>query len=148
MNLASRRIWASRLTLILVGSGVLGGCSLTTTSTPEASLLPLRPGDVVLVTHRPFDEAVPMACAGVGLDAVVNGDPTDPRVAWLVNRHPGAGRIEVAWPPGFRARFVPELEIVDGSGQVRMRQGDHVDGTCGTVEDGAVILALSFPGME
>ena len=83
------------------------------------------------------------------MDAIVHGDPTDPRVAWLINKLPGGGarRIEVAWPPGYRARFAPELEILDSSGEVKMREGDPVDGTCGTAEDGAVILGLSF-GIE
>jgi hypothetical protein len=88
-----------------------------------------------------------MACAGVGLDAVLHGDPADPKVAWLINRLgdlPGK-RLEVAWPPGFRARFAPELEVLDGTGRVRLREGDHIDGTCGTGADGAVILELSFP---
>jgi hypothetical protein len=36
------------------------------------------------------------------------------------------------------------LEILDGSGHVELREGDPVDGNCGTTADGAVILGLSF----
>jgi hypothetical protein len=109
----------------------------------------LRPGELALFTHAPFDTppGIPMACAGVGLDAIVHGDPADPKVAWLINRlpAPGDGRIEVAWPPGYRARFAPNLEVLDGTGRIRLREGDPIDGTCGTGVDGAVILELSFP---
>ena len=87
-----------------------------------------------------------MACAGVRLDAIVNGDRADPKVAWLIDRNGELGeRLEVAWPPGYRARFAPELEVLDGTGRVRLREGDQINGTCGTGVDGAVILELSFP---
>ena len=89
-----------------------------------------------------------MACGGVGMDATLHGDPEDPRVAWLVNQVPGGRqRVEVAWPPGYRARFSPALEVLDGSGSVKLREGDHIDGACGTTKDGEVILGLSF-GLE
>lgn len=83
------------------------------------------------------------------MDATLHGAAADPRVAWLMNRLPGGGekRVEVAWPPGYRARFAPELEILDSNGRVKLREGDHVDGNCGTTDDGAVILGLSY-GIE
>ena len=70
-------------------------------------------------------------CAGVGLDAVLHGSPTDPRVAWLENNTRGTSRMEVSWPAGYRARFNPNLEILDENGKVVLRDGDAVGGACG-----------------
>ncbi len=68
------------------------------------------------------------ACRGIGLhDTILAGSATDPRVAWLVG--PG-GRREIIWPPGFRARFSPDLEVLDASGTVVFRAGDQIDGGC------------------
>ena len=69
------------------------------------------------------------ACAGIGLmDTTLAGSPTDPRLAWLVQ--PGGKRLDVVWPPGFTARFVPALEILDAAGDVLLRAGDTVAGGC------------------
>jgi hypothetical protein len=70
-------------------------------------------------------------CAGVGLEAVLRGSPSDPRVAWLENNIGGQSRIEVSWPAGYRARFNPNLEILDENGKVVLRDGDAVGGACG-----------------
>jgi hypothetical protein len=67
-------------------------------------------------------------CRGVGLNAILAGDPRDPRVAWLAM---GDGRRqEIVWPVGFRAQFTPELEILDARGRVVLRAGDPVDSGC------------------
>ena len=67
-------------------------------------------------------------CRGLGLDAILAGDPTDPRVAWLVN--PNGARQDIIWPPGFTGRFTPRLEILDASSNVVFRAGDTVHGGC------------------
>jgi hypothetical protein len=97
--------------------------------------LPLRPSEYALPTNG----ALPWLtmCGGVGLDAVVRGNPSDPRVAWLENR--GGGNEEATWPAGYRARFTPKLEILDGWGNVVLREGDHVSGSCGGVTDSGAI---------
>jgi len=69
-------------------------------------------------------------CAGVGLDAVLRGSPTDARVAWLENTGTNARR-DVTWPAGYHARFTPNIEILDENGSVVLRDGDHVEGACG-----------------
>jgi hypothetical protein len=68
-------------------------------------------------------------CRGVGTDAVLTGDRSDPRVAWLTSPD-GSGRADLIWPPGYKAQFAPNLEILDASGAVVFRAGDHVDGGC------------------
>lgn len=71
------------------------------------------------------------ACAGVGLDAVLRGSPSDPRVARLENRRGGTNRRDVTWPAGYQARFSPKIEILDEQGNVVLREGDAVEGACG-----------------
>lgn len=98
--------------------------------------LPLRPGEYAITTDSWRPAWLPGACGGVGLDAVVRGGPTDPRVVWLENRtHPPGQeylpRFEAVWPAGYRARFTPALEMVDGGGDVVLRDGDPVMGACG-----------------
>lgn len=84
-------------------------------------------------------------CAGVGLDAVLQGSPTDPRVAWLENNMGGHSRMDVSWPAGYRARFDPNLEILDENGNVVLREGDAVTGACGFNPDtGAIYLEAPF----
>jgi hypothetical protein len=70
-------------------------------------------------------------CAGTGLDAVLHGSPTDPHIAWLTNNFSTPPRLEIVWPAGYRARFDPDLEIVDENGNMVMREGDTVTGDCG-----------------
>jgi hypothetical protein len=77
-------------------------------------------------------------CAGTGLDAVLHGSPTDAHVAWLDGEQvvgplgePEVVRLEIVWPAGYRARFDPNLEILDENGNVVMRDGDTVTGDCG-----------------
>ena len=79
-------------------------------------------------------------CAGVGLGATLAGSPTDPRVAWLV--YSQGGRSEIVWPAGFTARFDPDLAVLDASGKVVYRAGDHIDGGCvvGGVDSPLLIL--------
>ena len=102
---------------------------------PEATAgddFPL-PGTIVW----PAPPATPPPCAGVGLDAILHGDPADPAITWLEDRVSGA-RSEVTWPVGFRARFEPKLVIVDLTGQVVHREGDAIDGGC--VDGGRIVL--------
>jgi hypothetical protein len=76
-------------------------------------------------------------CAGVGTEAVLAGDPTDPRVAWMVSR---GQRVDVMFPYGFSARFAPDLELLDASGAVVARAGDPIDGGCVTAGPMLILL--------
>lgn len=82
------------------------------------------------------------SCRGVGLsDAVLHGASDDARGAWLVTRD--GVRLDVVWPPGYRARFAPDLEVLDGGGTLRFREGDEPTGACttGPDADGPLLLA-------
>lgn len=83
-------------------------------------------------------------CPGVGLgdDAVLAGDPDDPRIAWV--QQP-LGRVDVDFAPWLGARFVPTLEIVNANGQTIARAGDPVEGGC-FMGGGRPLLVLWFEG--
>jgi hypothetical protein len=73
------------------------------------------------------------ACRGIGLDATLAGDPSDPRIAWLTAS--GGQRIDITWPPGYTARFAPDLVVLDASGTIVFREGSTVSGGCTTGPD-------------
>jgi hypothetical protein len=80
------------------------------------------------------------SCAfGVGLDAVLHGSPTDPRITWATDRSVNA-RIELLWPIGYSARFNPSLELLDEQGRVVGREGNYIISSCvpDPDDDGAI----------
>lgn len=83
-------------------------------------------------------------CRDIGLDATLMGDPSDPRLTWLTASD--GRRIDVIWPPGYTARFTPNLEVLDGSGNVAFRDGSKVSGGCVTGPDaqGPLLIASGF----
>lgn len=74
-------------------------------------------------------------CRGVGYDGVLRGDPADPRIAWGEQETMTNSLIfrkDLVWPPGYTARFTPQLEILDASRNVRYVAGDLIEGGCVT----------------
>ena len=72
-------------------------------------------------------------CREIGYDGVLRGNPADPRIAWGEKETPVnhlVMRKELVWPPGYTARFTPQLEILDASHQVRFVAGDVIEGGC------------------
>lgn len=113
--MASHRVLAHFAALSLVA--LLAGCAPSPSPTGTAAFT------------LPTVSSADGACAGIGLlNETLAGDPSDPRLAWLVG--PGGQRLDVEWPPGFTARFVPGLEILDPSGDVLYRAGDTIGGGC------------------
>lgn len=86
--------------------------------------------------------AVSSACRGVGLRATLHGDPSDPRIAWVV--YDGGGRRDVIWPTGYRARFAPRLEVLDTDGRVVLGEGDRIEGACVTDDPNVLLLVPPF----
>lgn len=101
-------------------------------------------GLIALPTEQP--QALPpgasLMCAGIGISAVIRGDPADPHVTWLIAQ-PGA-RLETLWLPGYHARFNPTLEVLDATGAVVLREGDRVNGGCETSGQDVLLLAPPF----
>jgi|GEM_PF-2561403 len=141
-----------RLMTIIARSSLLGllavvatGCSFMTRSHVPAVVFPtpsLTAGEYALpVLRRPALAAGEYyMCAGVGLlHATLRGDPSDPWVAWL---DLGARRANVTWPDGYRARFSPDLEVLDAAGTVVLRDGSSISGACVGPGD---LLSLDTP---
>jgi hypothetical protein len=87
------------------------------------------------------------ACRGIGLDAVLHGDPADPRLAWLTTAD--RRRIDVVWPAGYRATFRAVgdqrvLEVLDASGTYVIGESDVVHGGCTTPDARVVLLEPPF----
>jgi len=112
----------------LIGAGGWGFVSAADSPYPRSPKPSLPDGLIALPTTN-WLETPDTICAGVGLDAVLHGSPKDPYVAWLENRV-GASRDEIVWPAGYRARFSPDLEILNESGIVVLREGDAISGSC------------------
>lgn len=109
----SRPGWLVLAVLIAV---MLAGCAETEPTIPTVIEKPL-----------PVTRFL-AACRGIGLDAVLVGDPRDPRSTWLETSD--GHRIELVWPPRHTARFGPLLEVLGPDGAVLFRQGDRVSGAC------------------
>jgi hypothetical protein len=114
------------LAISLIGSGNPIATPAGSAGAVVTRALPTLPGPPVM--------GAPQACAGVGLAAVLHGDPSDQRVAWLENLVDGS-RLDVLWPAGYRARFAPSLEVLDASGATVAREGDAIEGACVVGDD-------------
>lgn len=114
-------------------AAIVAGCSLMARvdlPSVEFATPSLAAGSYPLPTVRrpPLASGDYFMCAGVGLiGATLRGDPSDPSVAWLDG---GGHRQDVVWPEGYRARFTPDLEILDASGTVVLRDGASIAGAC------------------
>lgn len=126
-----------RLAAISVVALIVAACASPSPSVPVS---PSAPPALALPTVGSFLGA----CAGIGLvDATLNGDPADPRIAWLDRR--GYSRKDIVFPPGFTARFAPSLEVLDAAGNVVARAGDRIDGGCVTGSGGNDPLLVLWP---
>ena len=83
-------------------------------------------------------------CRGVGFEATLNGSPSDPRITWITAS--GGQRHEIVWPPGYTARFTPNLEVLDANGNVVFREGSRVSGGCvtGPNSEGPLLIAAGY----
>jgi len=130
------RVAVAATVLVAILAILATGCDAAEGSPPPI-VLPLK-------TIEKSEDAPGFGCAGVGLAAVVRGNPADPDIAWLAP-YPGAlvgapPRRDVLWPAGYRAMFSPGLTIIDAKGAPRLRDGDFVDGACVIGGDGLLIL--------
>jgi hypothetical protein len=92
-----------------------------------------------------------LLCAGGGFpDSIIHGDPADAEIVWLETADPMTGEIgvtlRVRWPHGFTARFTPQLELVDGDGQVVAREGDRLTRVGGSSGSDDRLVIWSFNG--
>jgi hypothetical protein len=82
-------------------------------------------------------------CNDMALSGTLHGAQSDPRSAWVVST--SESRVEISWPAGYSARFVPMLEVIGPGGAVVAREGDAI--TLGGSFDavGSVFEACSAP---
>ena len=89
-----------------------------------------------------YGQGIP--CEWPGFAMVLHGSVTDPPWVWLESLD-GKERLDVAWPPGYTARFTPALEVRDARDATVTREGDLVDGAC-RVDGNVANLAPPFLG--
>jgi len=53
-------------------------------------------------------------------------------------------RIDVNWPPGYRASFVPGLVILDEQEESVLEAGDFVDGACEVGDASGLLMSPPF----
>lgn len=112
-----RMAWAwAVLGLIVIG------CNPTPTTTPATGTS--LPVDARWTGH---------GCRGVGTDVVIHGSAQDPWVTWAMSSETNQ-RTNIIWPVGYSARFVPALVILEETGKVVAREGDHLGGWCQTAD--------------
>ena len=71
----------------------------------------------------------------------MTGHPTDPRIVWLRKRNGPDVGTRLLWPPGWTARFIPQLEVLDETGNVVLTEGYEPQGGC-VVGSGPDVLML------
>jgi hypothetical protein len=126
---------------VLAGGCVGSGGGQAASTSPR---LPLAAGEYALPEIPMGANGLPLgACAGVAFDkrVVIHGAAEDPALAWIV--FPDGTRVNLVWPLGFRARFVPKLEVLNASGRVVARDGDLATGGCGMGPNSALIDAAN-----
>jgi hypothetical protein len=117
---------------LVLAIAVIGGCAATPSTSPTDA-----PREFWLATT-----GFPNACRGIGFDGTVVGDAADPRIVWLeTERH---GTKLLVWPPGYVARFDPDLQVIDSTGRIVFRGGDRVTGGCvkGPADDLASVVLV------
>ncbi len=120
-----RGVFYLAATALLAASCAGAGATSAPTLGPNEYTLPSDPGMVL----GPGE--TPLACAGVGLDAVLKASPSDPRKVWLADAITGS-RIELVWPPGFTVRFGQgtAFDVLNAAGKITIVGGSHVSGAC------------------
>ena len=109
---------------------------------PNATGLPPSTTEFALPAYAPdVPSGVALECQPVALNGILQGAATDPDVAWL---QVGADRVPLVWPEGYRARFVPRLEVIDASNRVVLYAGDKVTTGCATGLHNTVWLMPPF----
>lgn len=116
----------------------------TATATPAGIVVPLfvAPGTGLGVGPKG-------GCGGVGFsDLRVHGDPNRTPSVW-VEAVDGGQRVVIRWPPGFSARFEPELVLYDAHGQAVAHEGDILTNASGNPEfNGHPTTLYSFNGVD
>lgn len=77
---------------------------------------------------------------------MLHGSLSDPRITWIIQ--PDGTRMDLAWPPGYSARFTPDLEVLDDRTSDVAREGSLATGGCLTAEPGIHSVDFTALGPE
>lgn len=129
------------LAAVVLLVAMLGGCEAAPSASPSRSLRALGPGErpLPVAVWRDGDRSYLCAGAGFGNRVELRGSPDDPRLAWGSR---GNQRLELVWPEGYSARFVPTLEVLDDAGKVIARDGDRITGGCLLGDEGDWLVSF------
>lgn len=125
MTMGRLAVMAVAAVMAAAACGLSAPTPPTRTPGPNEYLLPADPAMVL------GPNATPLACAGVGLEAVLVGRASDPRKVWLEDVQL-AGRVELVWPMGFTVRFGQgaAFDVLNAAGEIVSVGGSHVSGAC------------------
>jgi hypothetical protein len=126
--------------------GVVDGTHATWVATSSGTGLP-TPGPTPPVIALPT--VTDLACSAIGVGGwTITGSPSDPQVVWLVSGDGTRMATKLVWPPGYRARFNPDLQILDANGLVVYLDGDQVLSGCdqGPSSDPQSTMLILPPG--
>ncbi len=129
---SSMRSWIS----VVLAAAFLAACAPDLTGTVSIPTTPsAAPGQHILCQTA---QVLPFTVAG---------DPSKSPPVWGIDR---AGHsFPVIWPPGFRARFTPRLEVLAPDGTVIAHGGDVIsDAGGGGGGDGVVICSIGGKNWE
>jgi hypothetical protein len=97
-----------------------------TSAEQSANSSPIEPQTFALETAPWYGRG----CAGLAVPSVLHGDPNDPHHVWIEPVTGEPKRLEVLFPPGYTARFSPQLVLMGPDDEVVGREGSRVSGYC------------------
>jgi hypothetical protein len=120
----------------MMAAALMGLVAIGCASPVPPSPTPVPSGFIDLPTLSgiaPAPSGLEFACAGVGFsDSVLRGSPVATDAVWLEPLEHPSTTLRVRWPAGFRARFSPELELLDSSGAIVAREADVLNAIGGS----------------
>jgi hypothetical protein len=138
----------SRTIGVIALAGSLAGCLSSTTVAVPTEVVGIVALDVAPGAGRGVGPEGGCGSVAFGDDLRLHGDPTRTPSVWLEFRD-SAEILAVRWPPGFSARFEPELVIYDAHRRPVARDGDALADAGGyPADNGRPIRLFSFNGVD
>ena len=134
------RAQAVSLMGVVAFAALAAGC----TATPPAPAMSLGPHEyAVPIANWAGPGGAELLCAGGGFGGALHGSATDPRHVWATTED--GSRLELAWPPDYRAAFSTGFELLDATGKVIGGEGTQITGGCVTADPNVYEVDLATP---